>query len=217
MQRHDPLHELDVLQQPDQIIVEQLHARHGADAAGIERRGMHVPAFHQAEHLARQPAHLQRFEIERAGERIERPHDVGDRAIAVQIGVRSRRVFRSRKHRGIGLLDHPLAEIDADQIVLIQVVVEHVLGRFAEIDDPFGHRRRMDAEGHVLGVAGAGGVIVAADAANAAGDEMGVARIFALHENRYSRERSTTCCGTPAPGDWRSRSWCECPGCRRSG
>ena len=42
---------------------------------------------------------------------------------------------------------------------------------------------RPNAERHVLRVSRAGGVIIAADSANAAGDEMGVARVFALHEN----------------------------------
>ena len=67
-------------------------------------------------------------------------------------------------------------------------MVEHVLGGFAEVDDPFGHRRRLDAEGHVLRVGGAGGVVVAADAADAAGDEVGVARILALHEDAVAAE-----------------------------
>ena len=49
-------------------------------------------------------------------------------------------------------------------------------------------RGRADAERHVLRVGGAGGVIVAADAADAAGDEVGVARIFALHENAVAAE-----------------------------
>src|SRR4029079_18404120 len=44
-------------------------------------------------------------------------------------------------------------------------------------------RRRLDAERHVLGVTSAGRVIVAADATNAAGDEMGVARLLAAHEH----------------------------------
>ena len=72
VQRHALLHELDVFHQPHQIIGEELDGRHRADAAGIERRGMHVPAFHQAEHLARLAADLQRLAIELAGERIER-------------------------------------------------------------------------------------------------------------------------------------------------
>ena len=72
MQRHDLLHELDILHQADQIVGEELDRGHRADAARIERRRMHVAAFHQAEHLARHAAHLQGFAIERAGERIER-------------------------------------------------------------------------------------------------------------------------------------------------
>src|SRR5207249_5144037 len=51
-----------------------------------------------------------------------------------------------------------------------------------------GHGRGVAAEGHVLGVDGAGGVIVAADATDPAGDEMGVARILALHEDRVAAE-----------------------------
>ena len=90
VQRHDLLHELDVLHQPHQVVGEELDGGHRADAAGIERRGMHVTAFHQAEHLARHAAHLQRFAIERAGEGIQRAHDVGDGAVAVQVGVRRR-------------------------------------------------------------------------------------------------------------------------------
>src|SRR5262249_16781510 len=52
-----------------------------------------------------------------------------------------------------------------------------------EVDDPLAQVRRLNAESHVLRVDGAGGMVIAADAADAAGDEMGVARVFALHED----------------------------------
>ena len=48
--------------------------------------------------------------------------------------------------------------------------------------------RRPDAERHVLRVGGAGGVVVAADAADAAGDEVRVARVLALHEDAVAAE-----------------------------
>src|SRR5580700_7726331 len=83
----------------------------------------------------------------------------------------------------IGLPDHLLAEVDTDQVVLEDVVIEHVLGRFTEVDDPLGECGRTNAKGHVLRVAGAGRVVITADAANAARDEVGVARVLALHEN----------------------------------
>ena len=54
VQRHALLHELDVPHQPDEVVGEELHGGHGADAAGVERRGVDVPALHQAEHLAGQ-------------------------------------------------------------------------------------------------------------------------------------------------------------------
>ena len=100
-----------------------------------------------------------------------------------RLRVRRFRLLGSREHAGISFLHHLLAEIDADQIVLVQVVVEHVFGGFAEVGDPLAHIRRPNAERHVLGVAGAGCVVIAADAADAAGDEMRVAGVFALHEN----------------------------------
>ncbi len=64
MQRHDLLHEFDILHQPNQVVGKQLDGGHGADSAGIQRRRMHVAAFHQAEHLARHAAHGQRLAIE---------------------------------------------------------------------------------------------------------------------------------------------------------
>jgi len=183
VQRHAALHEFGVGGEPHQVFGEELVRRHRADAAGIERRGVRMAPFHQAEHFARQPAHDKSFTIERTGERVQRGHDVGDRAEAVIFGVRRFLLLRLGPHAGIGLLHHALAKIDPDQIVLKEVVVEHVLGRFAEIDDPLGHRRRLDAVRHVLRIDRAGRVIVAADAADPAGDEMRVARILALQEH----------------------------------
>src|ERR1700726_3526753 len=78
---------------------------------------------------------------------------------------------------------HLLAEVDADQVILEDVVIEHVLGRFAEVDDPLAERGRLDAKGHVLRIHRARRVIVAADPADATGNEVRVARVFALHEN----------------------------------
>ena len=60
-------------------------------------------------------------------------------------------------------------------------------------------RRRPDAVGHVLRVARAGRVVVAADAADAARDEVGVARILAFHENAVAAEDRR---GAEALGDF---------------
>ena len=160
----------------------------GADAAGIQRGGVHVPALHQAEHLPRPAADLQRLAVELAGERVQRAHDVGDGAVAVRVGSAAPGVLRLGQHARVGLGDHLLAVVDADQVLLKDVVVEHVFRGFAEVDDPLAEVRRLDAVGHVLRVAGAGGVVVAADTADAAGDEVGVAGILALHEDRVAAE-----------------------------
>ena len=188
MQRQAFLHELDVPHQPDDVIGEELHGGDRADAAGIQGRRMDVPALHQAEHLACHAADVQRLAIKLAGERIQGPHDVGDRLVAVEAGIGGLGPFRLLPDAGIRLLHHLLAEVDADQVVLENVVVEHVLGGFAQVDDPLAQRRRLDAEGHVLGVAGARRMVVAADAADAAGDEVRVARVLPLHEDAVAAE-----------------------------
>ncbi len=92
---------------------------------------MHVAPFHQAEHLPGHAAHLQSFQIEPTSERIQRVHDIGDVLIAMQICMGSFRLQRLLPHAGIGLFHHGLAEVHADQIVLEDIVVEHVLGCFA--------------------------------------------------------------------------------------
>jgi hypothetical protein len=149
---------------------------------------MHVPALHQAEHLARDAAHLQRLAIERPGERVQPAHEIGDRPEAVQRGVRRLGLLGEREHAGVRLGDHLLAEVDADEVVLEEVVVEHVLGRFAEVHDPLRERRRLHAEGHVLRVDGARRVVVAADPADAARDEVRVPGVLALHEDAVAAE-----------------------------
>ena len=188
MQRHDPLHELDVAHQPGQVVGEQLDGRRRADAARIERRRVDVPALHQAEHLARPPADLQGLAVEVALERVERAHDVADGPVAVVGGVRRLGVVGPLEHARVGLLDHPLAVVHPDQVLLEDVVVEHVLGGLAEVDDPLAERRRVHAVGHVLVVDRAGRVVVAADPADPAGDEVRVARILALHEDAVAAE-----------------------------
>ena len=149
---------------------------------------MDVPAFHQAKHLAGVTADVQRLAIKLARERIERGHDVRDRPVAVIVRVRRRRLLGFLPDARVGFLHHHLAEVDADQIVLKNVVIEHVFGCFAEVDDPFRQRRRLDAVGHVLRVDRAGGVVVAADAADAAGDEMRIPRVLVLHEDAVAAE-----------------------------
>ena len=144
--------------------------------------------LHEAEHLARHAAHLQGFAVELALERIERLHDVADRAVAVRAGVRRLGLRRLLPHAEIGLAHHLLAEVHAHQVFLEDVVIEHVLGGFAEVHDPFADVRRLDAVCHVLRVDRAGAMVVAADAADAAGDEMSVARILALHEDAVAAE-----------------------------
>ena len=200
MQRQDLLHELDIFHETNEIVSEELNSRHCAYAARIERRRMNVPALHQAEHLARHAAHLQSLAIEGACKWIERGHDVGDGLVPMQLGVRRCCLLRLLPHPRIRLLHHLFAEVHADQVVLKDVVVEHVLGGLAQVDDPLRHRRWPHTKGHILRICGAGRVIIAADAADAAGDEVRVSRIFALHEDAVAAEdrRSAVAFGNSA-------------------
>ena len=149
---------------------------------------MDVTPFHEAEHLARVAADDQGLAVERAAERVERRHNIGNGVIAVILGVRCRRPLRLFPDSRVGLLHHLLAKIDADQIVLEDVVIEHIFGGLPKIDDPLRERRRFDAIGHILRIDRAGGVVIPADAADPAGDEMRIAGILALHEDAVAAE-----------------------------
>jgi hypothetical protein len=92
------------------------------------------------------------------------------------------------EHAWVRLPDHLLAEVHSDEVLLKDVVVEHVLGSFAEVDDPLAEMRRFDAVGHVLRIARARGVVVPADATDPTRDEVGVARVLALHEDGVAAE-----------------------------
>ena len=184
----DLLHELDVAHQPRHVVGHQLDGRDRADPAGVQRGRVYVTTLHEAEHLSRPATDLQRFPVELAAERVERPHDVGDGLVPVRIGVRRSGFLRLGQHARVGLGDHLLAEVDPDQVFLEDVVVEHVFRGLAQVDDPLAEIRGLDPVGHVLRVARAGRVVVTADAADAAGDEVGVAWILALHEYRVAAE-----------------------------
>ena len=54
------------------------------------------------------------------------------------------------KHPGLVSLTICLAEINPDQIVLENVVVEHVFGGFAQIDESIRLSRRFYPVGHIL-------------------------------------------------------------------
>src|SRR6476620_9314890 len=128
------------------------------------------------QNVSRVPAHLQRLAVELATERVERPHDVADCLVSMGPGVRRLRPVGQLEDTGVGLADHPLAVVDPHQVLLEDVVVEHVLGSLAQVDDPLSERGRPDAVRHVLRVAGARRVVVTTDAADAAGDEVRVPR-----------------------------------------
>src|SRR5581483_3714605 len=57
-----------------------------------------------------------------------------------------------------------------------------------QVDDPLAQVRRPDPVGHVLVVDRAGGMVVTTDAADAAGDEVRVPRVLALHEDAVATE-----------------------------
>lgn len=188
MERDDPLHELHVAGEAGEVVGEELDRGDRTDTAGVERGGVHMAALHQAEHLPGVAADLERLTVELAFQRVQRAHDVGDGAVAVVGGVRGLGALREFEDAGVGLPDHPLAVVHADQVLLEDVVVEHVLGGLAGVDDPLAEVRGRHAVRHVLCVDGTGGVVVAADAADAAGDEVGVAGVLALHEDAVAAE-----------------------------
>ena len=82
-----------VAHQPHVVVGQRLVRDVGAAAARHDRRRVRVATAEQAVHLARVARHLQRLQVEAAGERVERPHDVGDRLVAVDVRVRRARLL----------------------------------------------------------------------------------------------------------------------------
>ena len=110
-------------------------------------------------------------------------------------GVGSFSCISLLKHSWIGLFDHLLAEVNADQVLLEDIVVEHVFRRFTQVDDPLTERRWLYPIGHILSIDGAGCVVVSANTTDATGDEVGVARVFALHEEAVAAKDVRTAIG----------------------
>jgi len=126
--------------------------------------------------------------VELADEGVKRAHDIADGAISMIFCMRSGSVICLLKHSWIGLFHHLLAEVNADQVLLEDVVVEHVLRRLTQIDNPLTQCWWLYPIGHILSIDRAGCVVVAADAADAARDEVSVARVFALHKEAVASE-----------------------------
>ena len=99
-----------------------------------------------------------------------------------------RRLLGLREHARVGLLDHLLAEVHVRHAVVEDRVVEHVVGGLGQVERVVAELRRLDAVGHVLVQARAGGVVVTADPADPARDEVGVARVDPLHEDVEAAE-----------------------------
>ncbi len=87
--RHGPLDVVDVAHQPHVVVRAGLVRDVDRDPAGHDRRRVGVAAAEQAVHLAGVARHLEGLQVEVAGERVERPHDVGDRLVAVDVLIRA--------------------------------------------------------------------------------------------------------------------------------
>src|SRR6202041_796864 len=188
MERNDLLHELHILHQTDDVVREQLNSGNSADAAWIQSGRMNVPSFHQTEHLARVAAHLQRLKIERPGKRIEGRHYVSDSLETMLFRMRRSGLCRLLPDSGVSLLHHLFAEVHPNEIVLEDIVVEHVFGSLAQVHDPLGDRGRTNTKRHILRVGCAGCVVIATDAADTAGNEVRVPRVLTLHEDAVAAE-----------------------------
>ena len=215
--RHGALAVVHVAHQAHVVVGERLMGDVRAAAAGHDRRRVRVPAAEQAVHLARVPGHLERLQVEAAGERVQRPHDVGDRLVAVDVGVRRRRLLGLLEQARVRVLHDLLGVVHVRHAVVVDRVVEHEVRRLGQVERVVAERRRLHAVGHVLVQAGARAVVVTADAADAARDEVRVARVDPLHEDVEPAEDHRRAVALEDLLVRRSRSRCGCRGCRRSG
>ncbi len=111
-----------------------------------------MASLHQTEGFSCIAAYMECLAVELADEGVERAHNVADGAIAVISRVRSRRIIGLFEYGRIGLFHHLLTIVNADQILLEDIVVEHVFRCLTQINNPFSEGWRFDAVGHVLGI-----------------------------------------------------------------
>ena len=183
MHRHGALDVIHVAHQPHVVVGQRLMGDIGRATAGHDRRRMRVAAAEQAVHLTRVAGDLERLQVEAAGERVQGPHNVGERLVAMDVGVRRRCLLGLCQQGRVRVLDHLLAEVDVRHAVVEDRVVEHVIGGLGQVERQVAQRRRLDRIGHVLVQARAGAVVVTTDAADPAGDEVRVARVDPFHED----------------------------------
>ena len=186
--RHAALHVVEVPHEAHVVVGARLVGDVRAAAARHDRRGVRVPPAEQAVHLARVAGHVEGLQVELARERVQRPHDVRDRLVAVDVRVRRRGVLGRREQARVRLLHHLLAEVHVRHAVVEDRVVEDVVRGLGQVEGHVAQGRRLHAVGHVLVEAGAGAVVVTADAADAAGYEVRVARVDPLHEDVEAAE-----------------------------
>src|SRR5689334_12413698 len=102
---------------------------------------------------------------------------------------RSMRSFSSicfLKHTRIGFFYHLFAIVNSNQVLLKDVVIKHVLRSLPKIEYPLTKRGRLYAISHILCIDRTGCMIVPANTADAAGDEVGITRVLSLHEYAIS-------------------------------
>ena len=187
--RDDLLYPVHAPHQPHQVVGEELRCR----ARCPRRRGRSVEGWTCRPSIRQNISRVSRLicrasTVGLARKRVEGAHEVRDGAEAVDVGVRGLGRLRPLQPARVRLPDHLLAVVHEEQVVLVDGVVEHKLGRLTEVHDPLAQVRRLHPVGHVLGVDRADRVVVPADAADAAGDEVRVARVLALHEHAVAAE-----------------------------
>ena len=116
-------------------------------------------------------------------------HDVGDVPVAVEIRVWCRASSRALSQT-LGLVSFTICSQKSTPTKLSWKMLWSNMYSAASPRFTIHSRDRggTNSERHVLGVGGAGGVVIAADAADAAGDEVRVARVFTLHEDAVTAE-----------------------------
>src|SRR5260370_23586791 len=139
---------------------------------------MHMAPFHQTEHFTGHPADLESLTIKLALKWVERGHDIRYSTIPVILGMRSFSCLGFLPDSRIGFAHHYFAEIDADQIVLENVVIEHVLRCLTQVNNPLRHCWRFYPVCHILGVNSAKDVSITTYPTNPASDAMAVPAVL---------------------------------------
>ena len=188
----DPRNALRVVEelcQPREHLVHDGEVDRRAHTAWHDRLRMRVFPADEHVRFARDAGHVERFEVQAPGERVEIFHQSADHTVSVNRGVRGFCRVCAVEQTRVGRRDHRRRVVGPGEQVQMQRMVVEEFERQRDVADRDAQLRRSAADRHLDGHRRGHRMHASADAARAAGDEDGVARVATDHDDFVAAEQ----------------------------